>query len=339
MNVSEQLGEYRLVEKLSVGGMAEVYLAVREGLREFSRVLAVKCILPSLASDSSFVEMFIDEARITGQLNHPNIVQAHYLGAESGIFYIVVEYLPGIDLLSVFRVLKQRNERVPPEIAAFIGKEVCRGLHHAHTLTDELGKPQRIVHRDCSPQNIVLLPSGEVKLIDFGIAKAEERLAQTRAGIRKGKYRYMAPEQLDGRDVDARTDLFSLSTVIWECLAGRPAFDQSTDFQVAAAIRDGNYSRPSLHVKDIPEALEDVVMRGMSLHPEDRPTSCLMMLKQLQSAVEYSRNQEQENFAAWVKYVASEELTVHQKRMERLVQPRLESSDIAKLRGSTKIIK
>ncbi|MFW5968599.1 MAG: serine/threonine protein kinase, partial [Persicimonas sp.] len=191
-------GKYYLLERINVGGMAEVYKAKTFGVEGFERLLAVKKILSSIAEDESFVEMFIDEAKIAGKLSHPNIGKIFDLGRADGSYYIAMEYISGKDLKTIFERARRLGEKVDIPMVCYILMKVCEGLGYAHEKTDSQGNPLNIVHRDVSPQNILLSYEGEVKIIDFGIAKATGKQSQTQVGILKGKFSYMSPEQVRG---------------------------------------------------------------------------------------------------------------------------------------------
>ena len=225
-----QFGKYLLLGRISVGGMAEVFKAKSFGVQGFEKIIAIKRILPSLGRDEDFITMFIDEAKIAGQLAHANIGQIHELGQVDGAHFIAMEYIWGRDLLQLQNRFKKRGKRISMSAASFIVMKVCEGLHYAHKKRDVLGVPMEIVHRDCSPQNIVISFEGEVKLIDFGIARAASRSSRTNAGVLKGKFGYMSPEQVRGLPLDRRSDIFSLGIILFEVLTGRRLFDGESDF-------------------------------------------------------------------------------------------------------------
>ncbi|RMF59325.1 MAG: serine/threonine protein kinase, partial [Calditrichaeota bacterium] len=212
-------GKYELLERLAVGGMAEVFRARVRAEGGFEKHLVIKRILPHLSSDSEFVVMLIDEAKIAVCLSHPNIVQVYDLGKIEGTYFIAMEFIEGGDLREILRRCAQRNITVPIDHAIYITTEVLKGLDYAHSKragTKESATPLQIIHRDISPPNILLSYAGEVKIVDFGIAKASTRMMETAAGVLKGKFEYMSPEQASGLAVDARTDLFSTALLLYE---------------------------------------------------------------------------------------------------------------------------
>ncbi|HUU00412.1 MAG TPA: serine/threonine-protein kinase [Myxococcota bacterium] len=266
----EKLGRYQLLALLATGGMAEIYLARQTGIKGFERLVVVKRILPHLARKERFVEMFLDEARIAAQLSHPNIVQIFDLGHEDGEYYIAMEYLEGESLGHLAREAGASGSFLPPQLAAGIVAQVCDGLDYAHKLKDENGKPLKIVHRDVSPHNIIVLFSGGVKLVDFGIARAASQSHQTEAGTRKGKLTYMPPEQYMSNPVDARSDVFSLGAVMWELLTRRRLFKRENEAAVIQAI----LNEPVPEVREIrPDLAPDlaaVAMRALRRDPAER---------------------------------------------------------------------
>lgn len=200
-----KFGKYTLMDRISYGGMAEVYRAKTFGAAGFERIVAIKLLLPNMAMDQDFVTMLIDEAKIAGQLSHANIAQIFDLGSVEGRYYIVQEYVSGMDLRKVLRRLAKSGRKLSVAQATHIIIKACEGLEYAHNKRDPLGKPLNLVHRDVSPQNILVSNEGEVKLVDFGIAKAEGRATRTLAGLVKGKFAYMSPEQIRGLPVDRST--------------------------------------------------------------------------------------------------------------------------------------
>jgi len=232
-------GDYTLIRRLARGGMAEVFLARQRGPEGFDRNVAIKRILPHLAEETSFVRMFLDEARLAARLSHPNIVHIYEFGKVAEHYFIAMEYVGGVHAGALIK--RGRTEPVPFEIAARIGADACAGLHYAHKLSDADGRPLNIVHRDVSPQNLMVSPDGVIKLVDFGIAKARIHVEQTRPGVVKGKYAYMSPEQTRGKSLDGRSDVFSLAVVLWEMIAGRIAIDRNDPVMLMKTIRDGNF--------------------------------------------------------------------------------------------------
>lgn len=263
-------GKYLLLERVAIGGMAEVWLAKRMTDDGASELLALKRILPHLSADAEFIRMFVDEARIAGQLQHSGIVPTQELGRIGQSFYIVMEYVWGRDLLQLLRHVKQLGQMIDPIVCAHIGSKLCEALHYAHTKDDKSGKPLRLVHRDVSPQNVLLSFDGVVKLIDFGIAKAASRSTSTQVGTLKGKVGYMSPEAVRGLDVDARSDIFAVGTLLYEMLTVRPLFARGNNFEAMNRVRTADVPPLMEKLPTCPQALADVVMRALSLRPEDR---------------------------------------------------------------------
>ncbi|MEW5855693.1 MAG: serine/threonine-protein kinase, partial [Myxococcota bacterium] len=254
--------------------MAEVFLAKSFGAHGFEKPVAIKRILSRFAKDQQFVTMLIDEAKICSLLNHPNIVPVMDFSADQDSCYLVMEYVPGRSLSNLQRNLGAQDRSISVEHLIYVVKEVAAGLHHAHVKTDRNGRPLHIVHRDVSPQNILLSFDGFVKVIDFGIARARDRLARTEAGTIKGKIRYLAPEQVEGRDVDGRTDLFALGIVLWEALTERVLFDGDNDVQVIDRIVEAKVPDPREFNSEVPEELSRAVLRALAKEKQDRFPSC-----------------------------------------------------------------
>ncbi|GMV39223.1 MAG: hypothetical protein AMXMBFR64_09390 [Myxococcales bacterium] len=267
----EWFGRYQLVRRVSIGGMAEVFQAKSYGPSGFEKEVALKRILPSIAEDHSLLQAFIDEARLAAQLHHPNICSIYELGKTFESYYITMEYIYGVDLLAIRKRLKQRGVSSPACCVAFIGALVAEGLHYAWTLTDEqTGLPLRIVHRDISPQNVMVSYAGDVKIIDFGIAKVAGRSSHTRVGVVKGKASYMAPEQVASQPLDGRADQFALGIILWELLAGERLFRADNPVEAMAAIRRCEIPPLGERRPDLAPGLVAAVHRALSLQREDR---------------------------------------------------------------------
>lgn len=261
----EVFGKYILLEKIATGGMAEIYLARATGAENVSKFFAIKRILPQFSQNYEFVQMFKEEAKIAIQLSHANIVPIFEFGEENGQFYLAMEFVEGRNLRQVLTYAKKREESLDIPMCAYIIKEAARGLSNAHNSVDgTTGAPLNITHRDISPQNIMLSFEGEVKIVDFGIAKAESKIESTRAGTLKGKFGYMSPEQAEGQDVDFRTDIFSLGIVLWELLAKDRLFVSNNEMNTLKKIRDCQI--PSLRKIDsnIPAELERITNKALT---------------------------------------------------------------------------
>ena len=259
----ERIGRYEVLRKIATGGMAELFLAKQVGMEGFERVVAIKRILAHLAYDEEFINMFRDEARIVAKLTHPNIVQIYDLGKSDDTYFIAMEYIPGRNLSSVAKKARALNEKLPPAYIARCVAQACEGLHYAHTRSDMNGRPLKIVHRDVSPQNIIVSFEGTVKLVDFGIAKAATKIAHTRAGVLKGKYAYMSPEQIRGEEVDARSDLFAGGIVLYELLCGRRPFEKENSIQTLKSIVQERHRDCRELNADIPDALAAIIDKAL----------------------------------------------------------------------------
>lgn len=236
---TESFGKYILLEKLATGGMAEVYLAKSTGASGIAKVVALKRILPQFSDNAEYVEWFKEEAKIAVNLNHSNVVSIFDFGVEKGQFFIVMEYVEGRNIRQILNHLKRYSQKFSIEQIVYIIKEAAAGLDHAHRCLDgATGKPLNITHRDISPQNIMISFEGDIKIVDFGIAKAENKLETTKTGTLKGKYGYMSPEQAEGQNLDSRTDIFSLGIVLWEILANDRLFTSNNELNILKKIRD-----------------------------------------------------------------------------------------------------
>ncbi|MCA9610642.1 MAG: serine/threonine protein kinase [Myxococcales bacterium] len=255
---------------MGIGGMAEVFRAKALGVEGFEKIVALKRIRPNLVEDEQFVQMFVDEAKIAGQLRHENVVRIFELGMLQGTHFIAMEYVFGKDLLALLATLRRRDQVMAPVMAAWIGAKVLAGLHYAHTRCDANGQPLALIHRDISPQNILLSYDGAVKLIDFGIAKATTRVHQTMGDVVKGKAGYMSPQQIMGEPIDHRSDVFAVSTCLHEMLTCRRLFRAGSDIEVLDRVRNARAEAPSTINPSVPPILESIVMRGLQRLPEDR---------------------------------------------------------------------
>ena len=264
-------GKYLLLERISVGGMAEVFKARTFGVQGFSRLVAIKRILPHLAEDEQFVDMFIGEAKMAVQLTHNNIAQIFDLGRIEHDHYIAMEYVSGRDLLSLHNHFRKTGNRLPVPLVAYIGARIAEGLDYAHNKKGPDGAPMKIVHRDISPQNVLISYDGAVKLIDFGIAKgALQGREQTQAGVLKGKFGYMSPELISGLPVDHRSDIFALGTVLHELLTSERLFLGESDFATLEQIKNCELDPPSAKNPAVPPALDAILMRALAKSPDDR---------------------------------------------------------------------
>ncbi len=275
----QQFGEYHLLEKIATGGMAEVWRARAYGMAGFEKILVIKKVLDTLSKDDEFIKLFIDEARISVQLLHVNIVQVFDLGEVDGTYYMAMEYVHGLDLARVIARSKPLGA-VPIALALFVVAEVCKALQFAHERADEEGKPLHIVHCDISPQNILLSYAGEVKITDFGISRAAFQASGLHDVIR-GKYAYMSPEQVDGKLLDGRSDIFSLGIILFELLTGRRLFKAKTRDETLARVRRAEVPSLRAYRPEISDDLEAVVLKALALRKEDRHPSAGALLDEL----------------------------------------------------------
>lgn len=259
--------------------MAEIYLARQPGPEGFDRKVVIKRILPSLSEDPSFVEMFLDEARLASQLAHPHIAHIYEFGKVDGGYYLAMEYVPGVTLSQLVRGSKTG---LPVEHAVKIATFLCDGLHFAHNLKDDAGRSFGIVHRDVSPQNVIVAESGGVKLLDFGIAHAVDQVHTTQQGVVKGKVSYMSPEQCRGRPLDGRSDIFSLATLLWESLTAERLFTRGTSFETMEAITRAEVPPLATYRGDIPDGLDDVLACAFAKKPDDRFANAALLQIELE---------------------------------------------------------
>ena len=263
-------GKYHLLERIAVGGMAEVFLAKAFGVAGFERLLVIKRILPHMAEDREFIDMFVDEARIASTLNHSGIAQILELGQEDGAYFIAMEFIHGRDLGRLQERLRKNNRVMPIPIAVLVVSRLCEALEYAHRKTDSAGNSLRIIHRDVSPGNVLISYDGDVKLIDFGIAKAQNRMGRTTAGTLKGKFGYMSPEQVRGLPLDHRSDIFAAGIILYELLTGERLFAGESDFGTLEKVRNATVIPPSTYNRRIPRELERLVLRALAREPEER---------------------------------------------------------------------
>ena len=268
--MERRFGPYELVRQIAVGGMAEIYLARTTGMGGFEKYVALKLIHSGLVRDAQFTHRLIDEAKIAVQLNHSNIVQTFDLGRVGETFYITMEYVDGSDLFEVLRRCSDLDVALPFGLCAFVAKEIAQALDHAHRKVGRDGQPLGIVHRDVSPQNVLISRAGEVKLGDFGIAKATTKLWKTAAGAIQGKYHYMSPEQSRGLSLDARSDVFSAGIVLYELITGQMMYREADLHRLLERTRRAQIAPPSRLRAETPPELERIAMRALARQPADR---------------------------------------------------------------------
>lgn len=268
---------------LAAGGMARIYIGRSTGIGSFERHVVLKLITPERANDHTAVQMFLDEARLAAALNHQNVAQVFEVGEDSGIHYLAMEYVHGQDLRALLAKAGSQGTRVPLELALTTVTGAAAGLNHAHERRGPDGIPLGIVHRDVSPSNIMIGYDGSVKLLDFGIAKATARSIETQSGIIKGKFAYMAPEQCRGRDVDRRSDVFSLGIILYEITTQHRCFRADSDFDTMHRIVTGDVVRPSRIIQGYPQPLEAIVMKALAVDPVQRYQSAGALLEAIES--------------------------------------------------------
>lgn len=310
--VERVVGRYALYGEIASGGMATVHFGRLLGPVGFSRTVAIKRLHPQYAKDPEFVSMFLDEARLAARIQHPNAVATLDVVALEGELFLVMEYVQGETMARLFRTIRAGSYRVPPNIAAGIMTGVLYGLHAAHEAKAEQGTALGIVHRDVSPQNIMVGIDGVARVLDFGVAKAVGRTQTTRDGQIKGKLAYMAPEQLRGAWMDRRVDVYGAAVVLWEALTGRQCFDGDHEGVVFGKVIEGTIEPPSAHCSDMPAGLDAVVMRGMSRDPDQRYATARDMAVAIEDVISPASPR---FVGEWVERVAGESLA---RRAERV---------------------
>lgn len=263
--------KYKILDKLDAGGMAEVFVAESESMKGFKKRVAIKRILPHLTKNQKFVQMFLDEAKLSLQLEHANIVNVFDIGKADASYFIVMEYVDGVNLKKVIESYRRAGKVVPIEQSIYVLREVCEGLSYAHDSTDlTTNEALGIVHRDVSPPNILLSKRGEIKLVDFGLAKATSQLEATDPGVVKGKFSYLSPEAASGLPVDMRADIFSVGILLFEMLTGQRLFYGENDYHTVELVRKAEVPRVSSINPAIPPEMETVLNRALARDPEER---------------------------------------------------------------------
>ncbi|MDI1451259.1 serine/threonine-protein kinase [Polyangium sp. 6x1] len=283
--MASENGRYDKLAEIASGGMATVYLARAHGVGGFERLVAVKEMLPHLASEPEFVAMFLDEARLAARIRHPNVVATlDVTENEAGTLSLVMEYVEGPSLQQILRRAVRQRDRVPLDVGLRMFLDALAGLDAAHDLTDESGAPLRIVHRDVSPQNILVSTDGIAKLTDFGVARAESRLSSTRTGTVKGKVPYMAPEQIRSKPLDRRTDVYAAGVVLWEMLACRRLVQADSEVAMMYQITEGAAVSPREVIPEVPEGIARACLKALEKNPDDRYASAAEFAEALEAA-------------------------------------------------------
>jgi TonB family protein len=282
-----KFGQYVLLEKIATGGMAEVWKARMRGVEGFQKIVAIKKILPHLSDNQDFIEMFIDEAKLAAQLNHNNIIHIYDLGKIQSSYYIAMEYIDGHDLKTILRRGEERGQPMQVELALFIASKIASALDYAHRKRDYEDKDLGLVHRDVSPQNVLVSQDGDIKLCDFGIAKAASKASHTQAGALKGKLQYMSPEQAWGRHIDKRSDIFALATVLFEMLTGRKLFTGDNELSILEQVREARVATPSEQNEEVTPEIDRIVQKALQKDAANRYQTAGEMARDL-DAVLYS---------------------------------------------------
>ncbi|HEY5610746.1 MAG TPA: protein kinase, partial [Thermoanaerobaculia bacterium] len=265
-----RFGQYNLLEKIAVGGMAEVWKARMRGVEGFQKTVAIKKILPHLSDNEEFVTMFVDEAKLAAQLNHNNIIHIYDLGKIASSYYIAMEYIDGADLKTILKRGEERGHPMTIEIALFVASKIASALDYAHRKRDFHEKELGLVHRDVSSQNVLISHEGDIKLCDFGIAKAASKASHTQAGALKGKLQYMSPEQAWGRPIDRRADIFALATVLFEMLTERKLFVGDNEMSILEQVREARVAPPSQFNDEITPEIDAIVRKALQKEPDNR---------------------------------------------------------------------
>jgi TonB family protein len=305
----DRFGQYEILERISSGGMAELFRARRSGVEGFQKIVAIKKILPHIAGDEEFITMFADEAKLAAQLNHPNIVHIFDLGKiEAGGYFIAMEHVEGRDLRSILHMARETGLRLPVSLAVAIAAKVGAALDYAHRRRGDDGRDLNIVHRDVSPPNILVSTEGDIKLCDFGIAKAASKVSRTESGALKGKVPYMSPEQAWGKPVDQRSDIYSLGAVLFEMLTGRKLFQGDSDLNVLEKVRAGDVVLPSSLNPDVPPGLDAAVLKALAREPDERYLRTSDMLRDLEAVLRtYEPPPSSADLAIYVRSLETEE--------------------------------
>ncbi len=330
-----RFGKYTLLDRLAVGGMAEIFLARQAGMEGFEKTLVIKRILPSLTRVEGFVAMFLNEARLASQLTHPNIVQIHELGRIGDSYFIAMEYLFGRDMARIIPKAAALGIPFPHVYALKIAASVCEGLYYAHQKADAWGNALHIVHRDVTPENVFVSFDGMVKVLDFGIAKARGQVGQTQVGEIKGKLAYMSPEQCLGQPLDQRSDVFSVGVVLYEWLTGYRLFTGDSEVAVLKSITDGKIYGPSYFKPDIPPEVEHVVMRALEKDRDKRYASAWDMQRDLERVMEnFPFRPSSIHLSNFLKQLFAGELEEERAQLARRLDGKLDTQGVPAMDGA-----
>jgi len=316
------VGRYILYGEIASGGMATVHFGRLQGAAGFARSVAIKRLHPQYAKDPDFVAMFLDEARLAARISHPNVVPTLDVVAQEDELFLVMDYVRGVSLSRLARAAKQRGERIPLKIVASIVTGMLNGLHAAHEARDESGEALHIVHRDVSPQNVLVGTDGIARVLDFGVAKAVGRVQGTREGQLKGKLPYMAPEQITTGEVSRKTDIYAAAVVLWEVLVGRRLFYGDNEANIMSLVLAGEIPQPSHLVPGVPVEFDQIVLRGTDRDPEERFATAREMAAEVESVMGLAPSLE---VGEWVEALAPEELRERAQLIEEVERSRFSS--------------
>ncbi|MEZ4359024.1 MAG: serine/threonine-protein kinase [Kofleriaceae bacterium] len=320
MRRAQQLGRYHLLDRIAFGGMAEIYRAKTFDNNGQPHMVAVKRVLAHLAEDDDFIQMIVDEAKIASVLRHPGIARVYEFARAHGEYFIAMEYVDGKDMRTVLERCRQKKRPVPPEHAAYIAAEIGGGLHTAHSAIDARGRPLRIIHRDVSPSNIIVSYAGEVKLCDFGIAKATLSQVTTKTGVIKGKVKYMSPEQALGRKLDHRSDVFSLGSCLYEMITRVPPFTASNEPDLLIKVRDAKYRPIAELAPGTPAELEAIADRCLTRSRANRYQTAAEVEADLRSFLrKYMPNYSRSNLGRYVRKMFAQEIERELRMLEEYV--------------------
>jgi TonB family protein len=320
---ADRFGQYEILERIASGGMAELFRARLSGAEGFRKIVAIKKILPHLSGDEEFLTMFADEAKLAAQLSHPNIVHIFDLGRiDSGGYFIAMEHVEGRDLRSILHMVRETGLKVPVPLAVSIAAKVASALDYAHRRRGDDGESLHIVHRDVSPPNILVSTNGDVKLCDFGIAKAASKVSRTESGALKGKLPYMSPEQAWARPVDQRSDIYSLGSVLFEMLTGRKLFSGDSELGVLEKVRAGEVVPPSTENSDVSPALDALVLKALAREPDGRYVTASEMLRDLEAVLRsYEPAPSSSDLAVYVRHLEAEDSARREARAREAAAP------------------
>jgi len=308
--------KYEIINRIGTGGMAEVFKASSTSIKGFQKLVAIKRVLPSLTENERFVRMFLDEAKIALPLNHTNIVQTFDLGMADETYFIVMEYVEGTTLKDIINEVRQEGGQIGIGEAVYLSLEICKGLAHAHNQTDAEGDPLNIVHRDISPPNILVSRDGEVKITDFGLAKAKSQAEATDPGVVKGKFGYLSPEAAQGEEIDERTDIFAVGILLWEMLTGKRLFLGEGDYETLQLVREANVPPVASAGRRVPDRLQHLLDGALAKHPDNRFRSARKMAQGLAEFL-FARGSAVTSFdlAPYVKLVLGERTPVDEEQL------------------------